>query len=84
MVRLKARCRNRLDFEHYFLRQKCFGWHTLLLQADFHNLSLRRFTEYFYFVSKHLRHFTGSTEVLGWKPFTVNMGEVQGDGRTVA
>ena len=51
MVRLKARCRNRLDFEHYFLRQKCFGWHTLLLQADFHNLSLRRFTEYCFILS---------------------------------
>ena len=31
----------------------------------------------FYFVSKHLVHFLGSTKVLGWKPFTVSMGEVQ-------
>ena len=41
-------------------------------------LSLPRFTKImFYFVSKHLRHFIGSTKVLGWKPFIVSMGEVK-------
>ena len=79
MVRMKAPCGIRLDFERYFLRRKCFVWRTLLLQADFHNLFV--FTEIyeimFYFVSKHLRHFLGSTKVLGWKPFTVSIGEVQ-------
>ena len=79
MARMKAPGGNRLDFERYFLRQKCFGWCSLLPQADFHNLLVftKIYKVMFYFVSKHLRHFIGSTKVLGWKPFTVNMGEVQ-------
>ena len=79
VVRMKALCGNQLDFERYFLRQKVFSWHMLLPQADFHNLFV--FSEIykmmFYFVSKHVRHFRGSTKLLGWKPLTVNMGEVQ-------
>ena len=79
VVRMKAPCGNRLDFERYFLRQKRFVWRTLLLQADFHNLfvSTEIYKIMFYFVSKHPRYFIGSTKVLGWKPFTVNMDEVQ-------
>ena len=79
MVRMKAPCRNWLDFDPYFLRQKCFIWNTLPLQADFHDLLviIEICKMMFYFVSKHVRHFIGSTKVPGWKPFTVSMGEVQ-------
>ena len=67
MSRMKAPGGNRLDFERYFFKQKCF-----VLQADFHNwyVFIEIYKVMLYFVSKHFRHVIGSIKALGWKPFT--------------
>ena len=72
---MKAPCENWLDFEHHFVKRKCFVWCRLLLhlQAYLHNLYvfIEIYKIMFYLVNKHLSHCVGSTTVLGCKPLTV-------------